>query len=273
MDDLKISSVEDAIRVALKFKYNWWRGQPEKFGTLIPKIFRKPFYYEVLKNFDPSKEFEIIETFKRLSPTLNTKLPSHADRLGWLILMQHFGAPTRLLDWSESILVALFFAVSESNKEDGELWSLFPNELNIKAGIGNIFPLESNEILSFLAGEASHNNPKKLAEGLNLSRIPDKPVAFYPTLGFERMTSQSSVFTIHPRVNLSNSIIDLINEENKLIKYIIPHKTKSKILDDLKTLGISYRTLFQDLESLSKDIILEYSKPLRKLWGQPDLKE
>ena len=87
------------------------------------------------------------------------------------------------------------------------------------------------------------------------------------------MTSQSSVFTIHPRVNLSNSIIDLINEENKLIKYIIPHNIKSKILDDLKTLGISYRTLFQDLESLSKDIILEFSKPLRKLWGQPDLKE
>ncbi len=273
MDDLKITSVEDAIKVGIKFKHNWWRGQPKTFGTLIPKIFRNPFYIKVVENLDPFKEFEIIETFKRLSPTLNTKLPSHEDRLGWLILMQHYGTPTRLLDWSESILVALFFAVSELNKEDGELWSLYPIELNIKAGIGGIFPLESSPILSFLAGEAGHNDPEKLAENLNLSKIPDKPVAFFPTLGFERMTSQLSVFTIHPKINPSNSIIDLINDKNKLNKYIIPYKEKYEILDDLKTLGISYRTLFQDLESLSKDIILEFSKPLRKLWGQPGLKE
>lgn len=68
------------------------------------------------------------------------------------------------------------------------------------------------------------------------------------------------------------SINELIPDQKKLAKYIIPSKFKKPIIDQLNILGISNRTLFQDLESSSKDIQLEFSNPLRKLWGQPEIK-
>lgn len=268
-NDFKILSVTKAIEIAIKFKHNWWRGQPLTFGTLIPKIFRNDYYNEFQKALDYKKEFEIIETFKRFSPTLTSNLPDEENRLDLLILMQHHGAPTRLLDWTESVLVGLFFAVSKDMDEDGELWSLFPQELNDKAGINRDFPLKNSKILKFLAGEPCHNDPIELAKELGLKTIPDTPIAFYPTLGFIRMTSQLSTFTIHPKPIEEKSINNLIIDQNKLTRYIIPAKKKMSILDQLMTIGISNRALFQGLDSLSKDIHLEFSNPLRKVWVQP----
>ena len=203
---------------------------------------------------------------------MTTNLPAEEDRLDWLILMQHHGAPTRLLDWSESVLVGLFFAVCADLNEDGELWSLFPQELNVKAGLGPNFPLRTSKILIFLAGEPSHLNPLELAKELGLEPIPINPVAFYPTLGFMRMNSQLSTFTIHPNPVEGRSIIELMPEQNNLRRFVIPAKAKKVILDQLQTIGISSRTLFQNLDSLSKDILREFSNPVRKLWGQPEIK-
>jgi hypothetical protein len=46
-------------------------------------------------------------------------------RLEWLALMRHYGAPTRLLDWTYSLYVALFFSLAESNvKKPATVWAL-----------------------------------------------------------------------------------------------------------------------------------------------------
>lgn len=65
---------------------------------------------------------------------LNPSVPQRYDRASWLTLMQHYGLPTRLLDWSESPLVALYFALSsdEDAKADAAVWVLNPMKLNKK---------------------------------------------------------------------------------------------------------------------------------------------
>ena len=64
---------------------------------------------------------DTIETFKRHAALLTElRVPQADDLLGWLCVMQHYRAPTRLLDWSENLLVALYFAVSADLDQDGE---------------------------------------------------------------------------------------------------------------------------------------------------------
>jgi hypothetical protein len=67
-----------------------------------------------------------------LVPTRSlAKTPDPDDYFGWLFLAQHYGLPTRLLDWSESPLVALYFAVTEGHEDhDGCVWALWPGGLN-----------------------------------------------------------------------------------------------------------------------------------------------
>ncbi len=104
----------------------WYRGQSDVKWDLKPSFSR-------LKK--PPSEMSLIKRFKQNADLLLNK--QIKENIDWLFLMQHYGVPTRLLDWSESPLVAIYFAViSKKNmNKDGALWLLLPNELNKNANI------------------------------------------------------------------------------------------------------------------------------------------
>jgi hypothetical protein len=177
--------------------------------------------------------------------------------------MQHHGVPTRLLDWTESILVALYFAVSENPKENGELWAMNPFKLNeahnnkkFLYGIATI----DNSIVKYLAAEPMYKieleHNRKLREdefGLEFRDIPRYPVAVQCPMIFPRMVSQLSTFTIHPS-NEKRTIQELLQNGSSLVRYKIPRNSKEIIFKDLYSLGIKKSTLFQDIDSLSDDL-------------------
>jgi hypothetical protein len=103
----------------------WFRGQSEFNWKLTPSVAR------VTGGIDA--EFALVKRFKQNALSFLTNRP--LSEWDWLFLMQHYGVPTRLLDWTESPLVALYFAVSEIDHlgEDGALWCLLPKELNVHA--------------------------------------------------------------------------------------------------------------------------------------------
>jgi hypothetical protein len=82
----------------------------------------------------PLRDFRFIENsligaFKRQAKAVLPQTPSDNDVLGWLTLMQHYRAPTRLLDWTESPFVALHFAIEDQvNDHDGAIWVLNPRQ-------------------------------------------------------------------------------------------------------------------------------------------------
>lgn len=254
----KIKDFDTIIKIGITFQQNWFRGHSKVFNELTPGIFRQKFKLNnILK---PNLEQEFAEEFKRKAPSLVSNLPETNNHLEWLFLMQHHGVPTRLLDWSENILVATFFVVSDNVASDGELWSMLPWKLNGNLGFWGL-PIDISRELNFLASEIFHTNPEELAKNLNIKTTPISPLAFLPPLKHPRMTSQQSAFTIHPRGNNTKTITETLTEEKFLTRYIIPKELKRSFRRNLSALGVDYKSIFPDLEGLAKTIV-ENSKKI-----------
>ena len=109
--DRRIRKIGDLLKV-LKDQLDessvvWFRGQSDSRWKLIPGLGRK--------DSAPTAESTLIKRFKQNAvPHLLSKPSSEWE---WLILMQHHRLKTRLLDWTESPLVGLFFAVENSGSE------------------------------------------------------------------------------------------------------------------------------------------------------------
>lgn len=263
-----INKFEDLIEIGYTLGENWFRGHSRIIGELTPSVYRKKLLDDLFDIFKPDFETNAINHFKRLAPAISNNLPDEKDNLSWLFLMQHHGMPTRLLDWTENILFATFFAINNDMNEDGELWTLYPGKLNEAHKIHGM-PLPNNRILNFLSVEMLHNNPDKLIKEkkFNLQNRPECPLAFLPPLKLLRMTAQSSAFTIHPDPKSSKTIQDVVNDEKYLKCYKIPKKLKKEFYHKLKCFNVTNRHLFMDLDGLAKD----FKNDINFLgWGKPN---
>ncbi len=261
-----IDKFEQIIEIGTTFGYNWYRGHSTVVGELTPCIFRKHYTSEIYLALSPNPEFRIATDFKRKAPSIENRLPKQNNHLEWLFLMQHHGVPTRLLDWTENILAATFFAVNINKNQDGELWSILPWKLNESHGFYGLPLLGKSKIVKFLSHEIFHNNPEKLVEKYKLKELPKIPLALQPPLKHPRYAAQQSCFTIHPKPTIGNSIPEVITDETFLIRYIIPKGLKQSFETKLRYLGITYYTLFPDLEGLAKTIVRQEES---MGWGQP----
>lgn len=108
-----ISYITDILR---HFDEPWFRGNHDYEFGLVPSVFRDTFKYN---------ESKMIEEFKR---RYADHARTHICQIDWLTLMQHYGLPTRLLDWSSNLLVGLYFACQNpldlKDSTDGALFIL-----------------------------------------------------------------------------------------------------------------------------------------------------
>ena len=174
------------------------------------------------------------------------------DSFDWLFLMQHYGVPTRLLDWTESPLVALYFAATEEkySDKDGALWLLKPTELNKDA---SIFGSEEFFIPSFDDVELTNYSIETLEQN---PRQKLSPIATIATRNNPRIQSQLGVFTIHHQ---DERPIEQIGDTDHVIKYVVPEGSKPSIREELRLLGYNKFQLFPELSSIG-DIIKETLK-------------
>lgn len=106
--------------------HRWvYRGQRDSQWVLRSSLERALTRFRRPLDDMPFVERWLVAEFKRHAHRYSTQVPDDADIFRWLALMQHHGAPTRLLDFTYSFYVAAFFAVERANPGDHcALWAI-----------------------------------------------------------------------------------------------------------------------------------------------------
>lgn len=212
----------------------WYRGESESNWDLLPSVRRKPFNKPGYEQYLTTDFY--IET-KRRRKDVPQDLP------GWLSLMQHYGLPTRLLDWSESPLVALYFATRNWRKhpdKDAVIWVLDPEKLNELRGYKKcIFPMDYETINALIEGAF---DPKPETNQVLACRNIKCDL---------RMYVQQGNFTVHD----TNVPLNHFEECNQYLrKIIIPSNLRGKFSSEIKLLGYSEQTIYPDIEHIANEL-------------------
>jgi len=240
-----------------------FRGQANTDWDLKPRIWRELNGIECEKAL--RLEFDSIRYFReRAHLFLDTRLiPHENDPGGWLALMQHYGAPTRMLDWTTSLNVALYFAAMDYAVEKaggtheskaGAVW--FYQIQSLLESMERYTPVSPEEYRSILTDADLF-----LEFGLKKA----KPNIRMYTAGTqtERMVAQQSVliFSDKPCCDYADSIGNALYNSNStrkdthpLMKIVVPANSKPKLREYLSKLGISARTLFPGLDGLGRTV-------------------
>lgn len=222
-------------------KYNellWYRGHSVMDWELVPSVQRGNFKNEKVE------QYLVNDFFMRASISMKSRPDEYIT--GWMTLMQHYGLPTRLLDWSASPLVALFFATNDYKKyeyDNGCIWILRPGRLNELEGFDSyIYPMDKQRVIDML-------RPAFHAHQVN-KKVKNKIIACRPVEYDMRVYTQQSAFTIH---NTKRRIEDM-KKSDVLFQLIIPASCKKNILMELKILGITLSNIYPDAEHIAQEL-------------------
>jgi len=176
---------------------------------------------------------------------IDPKLRIQKELIGWLYLMQHHGLPTRLLDWSESPLVALYFCVCDVSlhTHDGTVWGIEPSEINMaEFGEKKLFGVGTAEVKAISSAalrDIKSDESRKVA-------------AIMVDRNTSRHMMQYAQCTIHGREEPLNENSQI---KSKLIKIDISSGKKPLIKHWLEIFQINRQTLFPDMDNLAKYIM------------------
>jgi hypothetical protein len=189
-------------------------------------------------------EQQILEEFERTTPRFS-KL-TMGSLWDVIAVAQHHGLPTRLLDWSQSAVAALWFVVRDGPKRDGQT-----NKQ--QCGVVWILKPEVDDFLS--SKEIKEYTP------FNIRRS----WIFRPRVIADRIHAQSGVFTVHASDHKSGPKRLIALETNsifaeKLYKISIPPDCFLAIREQLQVCGINEATLFPDLDGFCKHLKWRYAR-------------
>jgi FRG domain len=228
----------------------WFRGAGNSEYKLLPGLYR------TARGREAFADDELRTEFSRKAMTLVPgRIP--ATEWEWYFLMQHYGAPTRLLDWTDAALVALYFAFSSwppSNSPEKPppkpaVWALNPFTLNKAAQFFGPMNTDVTHIRSYL--------PERFLG----EKLPRYPIAIDPAFANQRILAQRSHFTLHGADMRSlDEMRDELDLGDGLLKVTIDSDEEglAYLQQHLAVLGITETTIFQDLEGLARELRQAY---------------
>ncbi len=210
-------------------KVFWFRGHSKLQYTLAPSALR----YKDVDGRD--KALGLVVEMKRFLEMKLPRPPAADDHLGWMQVAQHYGLPTRLLDWTQNAAVALFFACCSNHDTDGLVAILNPIELNqfVDSRLPRVFTFHK---------DAHVIDPFFKLDGKRSAR-GRRTIAINPTWNTERIAMQQGAFTLHGKR------FELDKRQSSSLLYVpILKEHKASLLSELERVGIGEMFIFPEPE-------------------------
>jgi len=251
-----------------------FRGQGDESWGLVPSMFRGLESLDLNGWEDRIGEQER-DIFREFSDR-SIRLRSSNSAWDILMLAQHYGTPTRLLDWTTNAHFALYFAASSSPGTDGALWCARPSRVQMPSWIGRI-----HDGLGYRRERlAAYISDMDLPFSMPYSKpfpgpapAPPRPAFdqngdpdlsgiltfFLPEHSNERVSAQIGLFSVYLSEHPTEVVVDheryLRAVENRhgravLEKLVIPAAAKEDLLGGLERVGVDARAIYPDLHGL-----------------------
>lgn len=238
--------------------YHWlFRGHRNASWQLRPRIERGCDLGTTLTE----TEGHLFTEFRSKAHLYTEHLPPLEDTLSWMGVMQHYGIPTRLLDWSYSAYVALFFAFETAGEEEcGALWAIHADPLmKIARHLTewSWFRLTPGAILETPHWFGCITSPS----GFDKHESTGLIVSLLPRFHASRLSSQQSCFLLNCNyfMTFENSLAEMMSSEGSswLYRIIFPQRLRIECLRRLMSFNIHHASLFPDLDGLGKFLALK----------------
>jgi hypothetical protein len=243
-------------KVVAGAKYRNWafRGQSDAEWSLDSSLSRYLKSYAIHRQAWAEQEARIGRIFRRKAHLFLEHVPDEQDAFQWLALMQHHGAPTRLLDFTWSPFVAAFFALERATN-DAAIWAIFIPAIWRRTHQFH-FPQHKATVGP---NELGLRNPGAYDRFYLRNTVPFVSSG-EPLVMNKRLIAQSGTFVV-PGI-LDQSIDRILTAYPKPERTIVKFVLKTDVLRTeamlaLYTMNLTHATLFPDLDGLARSMAYE----------------